>query len=387
MKAWTLHTPAALALCAVMGWPCRAGAARNDAIARVQALDSAARALEARLQDHCKEPGVRDPDGARIAERVAQIHVARIDIARIELEVKPDDLVPLAIQAVEAFRQSYRCDPRTRRALDEAFTVLRDLRMQVPPDRTEALSTLDTRVQEIEAELVEHERTVPKTETVGPKTIVGLVTYDGEVDPKGPLRNTYLGHLAFRTEIGGGTAAFYNYDLARHYTHRGWYLRLVALARFFPGGSSRVGVLFGPYFSYMSLNPVPGSQPNWPGSGSLFSFGVQAELQWVPFKRLPSLSINPFVTVGMGLVSSKDPAVSEFGGAYGGGGLHLCFLRGALCPGLRLTSTPAYYREFNPTVQGGLSVDLLRIADAVLTAVARKHGREPGATAARAATR
>ncbi|MBZ5714851.1 hypothetical protein [Nannocystis pusilla] len=366
-----------------MLWPERACAAGNDALAQVQALDSAARVEEARLQKHCTQPGVPDPEGARIAEQIALIHITRIDIARAELQIKTDNLVPLVIQAVEAYRQSYRCDPRSRRALDEALAALRGLRRHVPPDRTETLSTLDARIKEGEAELAEHERKSPRTEPGRPRTSVGSVVYDGEVTPKGPLTNTSLGHLALRVEAGGGTAAFVDNDIARnHLTHRGWYLRLEALARYFPGGSTRIGVLFGPYFSRMSLDKFVTAQPDWPGNGGMTSFGAVAELQLVPFKRFPGFSINPFVTVGMGLVSVDVMNEPNFAGAYGGGGLHVCFLSGMLCPTLRLTSTPVHYRKAYPMIQGGLGVDLLRIADVVVAAVARKQKRNPKKTPA-----
>lgn len=338
----------------------------KDAIARVQALDSAAIMEEGRLQNHCKDPKAADKEGARIAERAAQIHVARIDIARLELQVDARALTPLALQAVSAFRQAYRCDPSSRRPLEDALSLLRELRKQVPPDGGDVLSGMDARIHDLEAELSEHDRQHPAPGKSISSPSVRFVYYTGEVVPQGPSRKTYLGHLALRVEVGGGVAPFSRYGVAGHYTHRGVYLRLTALARFFPGRSSRVGLLFGPYFNFMTLNPLDGAILDWPGSGSLTSFGAQAELHLVPAKRFPRFSINPSLMAGMGYVRVKDLNTPNFGGAYGGAGLYVCFLSGALCPGVRITSAPVYYDTRIPTFQGGLSFDVLRFADAVI---------------------
>ncbi len=338
----------------------------KDAIARVQALDSAAIMEEGRLQNHCKDPKAVDEEGARIAERAAQIHVARIDIARLELQLDARALRPLALQAVSAFRQAYRCDPRSRRPLEDALSLLRELRKQIPPDGSDVLSGLDARIHDLEAELAEHDQQHPAPGRSISSPSVRLVYYTGDVVPQAPSRKTYLGHLALRVEVGGGLAPFSRYGVAAHYTHRGVYVRLTVLARFFPGRSSRVGVLVGPYFSFMTLSPIDRAIPDWPGSGSLASFGAQAELHLIPSKRFPRFSINPSLMTGMGLVSVKDPGTPNFGGAYGGVGLHVCFLSGALCPGARITSAPVYYDTKIPTFQGGLSIDVLRIADAII---------------------
>lgn len=343
-----------------------------DPYEEIRVLDAAASFELEATRGRCE----RRPDlaAASAAGRAAQIHQTRIGLARRIAAGdpgahSPEEWIPLAFQAADAFERQFLCAGAIE-PLQAARDLLAGLRAELTDPSSPGAQALDRRLAEIDARRAAARPVRP----AGPAeaTTVRIVVLDGHVSP-GP-RDSRLGRLALRLELGANFVRAG--DPPSYFYHRGPNGRLSLLARHHVSERARVHLLFGPYYGFSRVSdPERPDGAAWhAGPMSLHRVGGQFEVQWAPSARLKRwLSLNPALELGLELGDYHGRGAGQAAGFQVGGGLSLCIWQQSVCPGARALATPLRRGHAVAAAQVGLAIDILRLAELGLTASDRRR--------------
>lgn len=335
--------------------------AADAALKAIQDLDIAASFEEERVRERCGDLQASvDVEAEASFIRAAYIHLARMERAK-EMGEPAQALTPVAIQAANDFKRAYICNRSNVAHLKSAELLLASMSSSLPSGATRAREGVDKELAIVLALAASNiaSTTEPTPWARPPRSRV--VTLDaGEVSFKTPLRDSYLGRLSLRVDLGFGTADLDD-ERDTHSNHQGFYFRTQLLARFKPGEQRRVILLFGPYYNVLKSSEPPGRVKAL-GDASLHGFGAHFEVQWSPPRVDPWLSLHPFVDLGIEHVQFP-PETLNISGFQIGGGVMLCIWHASFCPNVRLMTVPQAQGKDRPTIQVGMALDVLRLID------------------------
>jgi hypothetical protein len=361
----------------LLAWVLVAAAPADDPFTEIRALDSAAGFELDAIRSRCGDPAQTDAEAAAAADRAASIHRTRISLARQRAGASAEDVVPLALQAVDAHERAYACERGRIAHLVEAHALLVGLQAELTDPASAVAQTLARRIDALAAVIGVWKAQQPPEAPARPE--VRIVALEADVKP-GP-RDTLLGRLALRLEVG---ASFVRAGAPpTYFFQRGPAFRAAFLARFAVSERARLHLLFGPYYGFARVTDSRGIGSGmdwWQGDTAMHRVGAQFEAQWVPARQLERwLSVHPALEFGLEQHTYIGRSVTAATGFQVGGGLSLCVWRHVFCPGARAVATPVVDGTAVVQVQAGLAIDVMRLADVAVSRQARGSARPSAA--------
>lgn len=355
----------------LLAWALVAAAPADDPFAEIRALDSAASFELEAIRSRCGDPAQPDAEAAAAAARAAHIHRTRISLARQRAGASAEDVVPLALQAVDAHERAYACERGRIAHLVEAHALLTGLRAELPDQSSAVAQTLTQRIDAIAAVIGVWKAQQPADGPARPE--VRIVAVEATVKP-GP-KDTLLGRLALRLEVGASFVRAGAPPTA--FFQKGPAFRAAFLARFAVSERARLHLLFGPYYGFARVTDSRGTGTDWwQGDIAMHRVGAQFEAQWVPARKLERwLSVHPALEFGLEQHTYIGRSVTSATGFQLGGGLSLCVWQHVFCPGARAVATPVVDGTAVVQVQAGLAIDVMRLADVGVSRRARRSAR------------
>lgn len=208
--------------------------------------------------------------------------------------------------------------------------------------------------------------------------------------PRSEDRPAITDRVSLRAEVGYGsgrlsrspsaTSGIY-YDDKGFRSHRGAYFSTSVMMRL-PATTGLVNVLAGPYYTYWrgaERSAVPETS-----SANVHEFGARIELSAsVARKAIPYFTLHPALEFGLqyvdfdrwhyteipGTVGPEyrlDPNSTDMAGGTLGMAFGACFLYSSLCGTFRVHAVPMAWKNAIPTLRGGIAVDVVRLAHAIM---------------------